>query len=282
MDVRAVDATNAAQLQAWDGDEGAYWAANADRFDRAVAAYHERLMAAAAIAPDERVLDIGCGTGQTTRDAARSATAGSALGIDLSSRMLDVARRRAADEGVENVAFVDGDAQVHAFEPASFDAAISRSGAMFFGDPVAAFANIARALRRGGRIVLVTWQPLSQNEWIREISDALSGGRTLSPPPADAPGPFALSDPARVRALLEAAGFVSVDLAAASAPMWFGSDADDAHSFVLGLMRWMVRDVDHATRARAVDALRATMEAHTTGDGVTFASSWVVTALRTG
>ena len=282
MNTTTVDATNAEQLQAWDGDEGAYWAAHADRFDRAVAPHHERLMSAAAISPGERVLDIGCGTGQTTRDAARAAApAGAALGVDLSSRMLEVARARAVDEGLENVAFEQADAQVHPFDAASFDVAISRTGAMFFGEPVTAFANIARALRPGGRMVLVAWQSFAENEWIREIAGALAGGRPSSPPPADAPGPFSLADPARVHALLDAAGFVDVDLTAVSAPEWFGADADDAHAFVLGLTDWMLRDADDATRARAVDALRATMAAHEGPAGVTFGSAaWVITAAR--
>jgi SAM-dependent methyltransferase len=274
--------TNAEQWRAWDGDEGAYWAAHADRFDRAVAPHHDRLMAAAAISAGERVLDIGCGTGQTTRDAARAASpGGTALGVDLSSGMLDVARARAADDGLDNVAFAQVDAQVHPFDPASFDVAISRTGAMFFGEPVVAFTNVARALRPGGRMALVAWQSFADNEWIREITGALTGGRPLSPPPPDAPGPFSLADPARVHALLDAAGFVDVDLTGVSAPEWFGVDADDAHAFVLGLTGWMLRDADDDTRGRAVDALRSTMRAHEGPDGVTFASAaWVITAKR--
>src|SRR3954462_10863092 len=97
-----VHSSNVEQLRAWDGDEGEYWAENAEYFDRSVAVYHQRLLAAAAIAERDRVLDVGCGTGQTTRDAGRAASAGSALGIDLSSRMLDYARRRAIAEGVTN------------------------------------------------------------------------------------------------------------------------------------------------------------------------------------
>jgi SAM-dependent methyltransferase len=282
MDAAPVDTTNAEQLRAWDGDEGAYWAAHADRFDRAVAAYHERLMSAAAISAGERVLDIGCGTGQTTRDAARAASRrGSALGIDLSSRMLDVARARAIGEGLENVAFEQADAQVHAFDAASFDVAISRTGAMFFGDPVAAFRNIARALRPGARLVLVTWQSLAENEWIREITGALTGGRARSGPPVDGPGPFSLSDPGRVHAVLDAAGFVDVGLTGVAAPEWFGTDAADAHAFVMGLMGWMLRDLDEGERRRAVDALRATMTDHEGPAGVTFGSAaWVITATR--
>ena len=277
-----VHPSNADQLQAWDGDEGAYWAEHPEYFDRSVAAYHERLLAAATIAGSDRVLDIGCGTGQTTRDAARAAAGGSAVGVDLSARMLEVARRQAAHEALPNVSFEQVDAQVHPFPPESFDVAISRTGTMFFGDLTAAFTNISHALVRGGRLVLVAWQPLAANEWIREISSALAAGRDLPAPPSDAPGPFSLSDPDRVRGILTAAGFTGVELDGTDAGMWFGADAEDAHRFVLGLMGWMLQGLDETGRARAVDGLRTTMAAHQTGDGVVFGSAaWTITATRT-
>ena len=208
-----------------------------------------------------------------------AASAGSAVGVDLSSQMLDHARRRAATDGIGNVTFLQADAQLHPFEPGSFDLAISRTGASFFGDANAAFANIARALRPGGRLALVTWQALAANEWIREISSALAAGRDLPAPPPDAPGPFSLADPERSRAILDTAGFRDVDLEAFEAPMWFGTDADDAHRFVLGLVGWMLDELDQAGRAHARDDLRSTMEAHTTPDGVVFQSAaWTITA----
>src|SRR5690348_2969721 len=95
-----VDSTNADQLQAWDGDTGAFWTERADRFDQGVARYQGELLAAAAIHEHATVLDLGCGSGQTTRDAARRAPNGSALGVDLSSGMIDLARRRAEREGL--------------------------------------------------------------------------------------------------------------------------------------------------------------------------------------
>src|SRR5262245_31211574 len=131
-----VDPANAEQSRAWNDDEGPYWVEHADDFDRAISEHHGRLLAAAAIEPAEHVLDIGCGNGQTTRDAARAARAGRALGVDLSAPMLDYARRRAAAEGVTNVAFEQADAQIHAFEKQAYDLVLSRAGAMFFADPV--------------------------------------------------------------------------------------------------------------------------------------------------
>jgi SAM-dependent methyltransferase len=276
-----VDRTNTEQLRAWDGDEGAYWADHAETFDRSLDAYRERFAAAADVQVGDRVVDIGCGTGQTTREAARAARSGSALGVDLSSRMIELARRRATEEGIGNVAFEQLDAQVYPFEPHAFDVAISRTGAMFFGDPVAAFTNIAGALGTGARLALLTWQPLARNEWIREFIAAFAAGRDLPGPPPSAPGPFGLSDPDRVRTILSTAGFVDVDLEGMSAGMWFGTDADDAYRFVLGFLGWMLEGLDDAARSRALDALRSTAFAHETDRGVVYESSaWIVTARR--
>jgi SAM-dependent methyltransferase len=276
-----VDPVNAGQARAWDGDEGAYWAEHARRFDRAVAAYHGTFMAACRIASGERVLDIGCGTGQATRDAARAAGTGSALGVDLSARMIELARQLAASQDIGNASFVQADAQIHPFPAGSFDVAISRTGTMFFGDPAAAFANIGRALGPAGRLVMLVWQGPGPNEWVRELTGALAAGRDLPAPPPGAPGTFALADPGRVRALLGAAGFSGITLEALHEPMWFGSDPDEAHRFVLGLLGWMLDGLDQAGRERAFDALSATVTAHGGSDGITFASAaWLIHAQR--
>lgn len=275
------DPSNAEQLRAWDGDEGAYWAAHAEHFDRSVAAYHQTFMDAAAIERRHRILDVGCGTGQVARDAARLAVAGSVLGVDLSAAMLVFARRRAAAEGLTNVAFEQADAQVHAFEAGSFDVAVSRTSAMFFGDKVAAFRNIARALRPGGRLVLLTWQPLSENEWIRAFSAAMSAGRYLPAPPPDGPGPFSLSEPARIEAFLSEAGYSDIRIDGRSAPMWFGRDADDAFDLVSGLLGWMLAGLDDDGKARALNALHATIVEHSTPEGVLYGSAmWMIRGTR--
>ena len=276
-----VDPANAGQARAWDGDEGAYWAEHAQRFDRAVAAYHGAFMAACGIARGERVLDVGCGTGQATRDAAAAARPGSALGVDLCGRMIELARQLAASQDIGNASFEQADAQIHPFPAGSFDAAISRTGTMFFGDPVAAFTNIGRALRPGGRLVMLAWQGPGPNEWVRELTGAMAAGRDLPAPPPDAPGPFSLADPARTRTLLASAGFSDVTLGALHGPMWFGSDPDDAHRFVLGLLGWMLDGLDDTGRKRALDALSATVTAHAGSDGVTFAAgAWLIRAVR--
>jgi SAM-dependent methyltransferase len=276
-----VDPTNAPQAGAWDGEEGAYWAAHADHFDRALAAYHQRLLAGAGIATGDLVLDVGCGTGQTTRDAARAARDGSALGIDLSARMIEVARQLAADQGLSNVAFEQGDAQIHPFAAGAFDAVISRTGTMFFGDPTCAFTNLARALRPGGRLTMLVWQGPDHNEWIRELSGALAAGRVLPAPPIGAPGPFAQADAEAARSVLTAAGFSGVEVEGLSAPMWFGRDVTDAQAFVAGLMGWMLEGLDIGGRRLARENLDRALAAHDTGGGVFFDSStWLIGATR--
>jgi ubiquinone/menaquinone biosynthesis C-methylase UbiE len=276
-----VHPTNAEQARAWDGDEGAFWAANAEAFDRAVAGYHDKLLGAGAIERGDRVLDIGCGTGQVSRDAARAARDGEALGVDLSGEMIAVAHRMAAEQGVANVRFQRCDVQIHPFQAASFDVAISRTGTMFFGDPAAAFANIGRALRPGGRLALLVWQGPEANEWIRELIGALAVGRNLPVPPAGAPGPFAQADPRSAAAVLTDAGFAHVEHEELQEPMWFGSDAAEAHRFVLGQLGWMLSDLDDGRRDQALDNLRGTIAAHDTGDGVWYQSAtWLIRATR--
>jgi SAM-dependent methyltransferase len=276
-----VNPTNTEQARAWDGDDGTYWTEHAQHFDHALSTYHERFLAAADIERADRVLDIGCGTGQTTRDAARRAREGLAFGVDLSSQMIRLARRLATSEGVANAHFEQADAQIHSFGTQPFDVAISRTGTMFFGDPVAAFTNIARAVRPGGRMLLLVWQGPEHNEWIRELSGALAAGRDLPSPPIGAPGPFAQSDPEPVQAVLSAAGFCDIFLEGWSGPMWFGADPDDAHGFVVGLMGWMLESLDVVARDRALGKLSETLNAHATASGVTFDSAtWLITASR--
>lgn len=273
------ETANPEQLAAWDGAEGAYWTDHEAQFDAAVRAYNVRFFVASDIEPHHRVLDIGCGCGETTREAARLAHRGYALGIDLSRRMIERARARAQVEALTNVAFEQADAQVHAFPGHSFDAAISRFGAMFFSDPVAAFSNIRRALAPKGRLTLLVWQAFDRNEWIVAVNEALAVGRRPVPPPPGAPGPFSLAEPDTVRAILGTAGFTDVEVSGVDAPFHLGGDAREAFEFVAGLTAWMLDGLDEAQRSLAHERLLATMHAHDTGLGVVFRSSaWIVTA----
>jgi SAM-dependent methyltransferase len=279
-----VHQSNADAVRAWDGPDGDYWAANEATFDDSLQHYRERFLRACAIAPTDRVLDIGCGNGQTTRDAGRAASEGEALGVDLSSAMVARARQRASEDGLANVRFIQADAQIHEFDAGAFDVAISRTGTMFFGDPHAAFSNIARALRRDGRLVMLVWRSFAENHWVRDFTTALAAGRELPTPPPDAPGPFAFADPDRTRSVLTPAGFGEIAVDGAEAPMWFGATADDAYRFVRGLSFTdsMLQGLDDAARHDALEALRRTIDAHATDEGVVYRSAvWIVSAHRT-
>ena len=275
-----VDPSNAAQERAWDGTEGSHWAVHADLLEGMAARYDPALLDAAGIVEEARVLDVGCGTGSVTRAAGRRARAGTALGVDLSTAMIEVARSRTAREGPANVAFTRADAQVHPFPTAGFDVVLSRTGASFFGDPPAAFANLARATAPGGRLTLLTWQPLPRNEWIVEIGGALAG-RPLPSPPPGTPGPFALADPQQVDGLLRIAGFTDVRIDDVREPALLGPDPVAARDVMSGLLSWMLDGRDAAERERAHAALLATMRAHHGRDGVAFGSAaWQITARR--
>ena len=280
----ADDIVNVEQAEAWDGPEGEYWANHQDRFDATISPHHARLMAAAAIGPGERVLDIGCGNGMTSRDAARAVgPEGEVFGADLSGPMLARAVQQAKDEGLANVRFEQADAQVHRFEAGAFDLAMSRFGVMFFADPVAAFTNIASALRSGGRLAMLVWGPVGDNEWIVALRDALAVGRDLPAPPPGAPGPFSLADTDSTRRILTEAGFTRIDFDRSDQPFWVGTDADDAYGFIGGLnpVLMMLQDLDEERKAQALDNLRRTIADHLTPDGVVLRSaSWVVTARK--
>jgi SAM-dependent methyltransferase len=276
-----VAAENAEEAEAWDGEDGDQWVEHEAHYNAVNRRHGLRLLEAAGIAPRHDVLDIGCGCGESTRDAARLATEGTALGVDLSAQMLARAWERSRAEGLINVRFQQADAQVYPFAAQAFDRAISRFGAMFFGDPVAAFRNIGRALRSDGRLALLAWQDLRQNEWLLALRDALAVGRTLPEPPVGEPGPFGLADPIAVRRILAAAGFEAIDLEPVHEPINLGADAADAFGFVrsLAMTQRLLNGLDARATAQALDALRTTLAAHATAEGVLFDSgAWLITA----
>lgn len=246
-------------------------------YDAELRPHNALFRAAARVGARDRVLDIGCGTGLTTREAARAAVDGSALGVDVSAPMLERARRLSDDERLTNIAFEQADAQVHPFPPSSFDLCISRFGSMFFADPVAAFTNIGRALRPGARLVLLVWQEHDRNEWASALV------RIRAATPADGPGPFALADPVVAETVLAAAGFTDIEFTDVHEPVYYGADSESALANLLRLQGFQdmfaALDADTAERTRA--RLRATLAEHTSESGVYFDSrAWIVTARR--
>ena len=255
---------------------------NVDFYDAELRRHNVPFRAAARVRPGDHVLDIGCGTGQTTRDAARAAVNGSALGVDVSAAMLERARRIAEAEGLRNVTFERGDAQSHRFPPARFDLCISRFGTMFFTDPIAAFTNIARAMRPGARLVLLVWQDSDRNEWFTAVRQALAGSTPPTPTDSDLE-PFSLADPTTTQRILTAAGFADAGFAAVHEPVYYGPDPDAAYGAVLGLQHAgdLLASLDPASATHAPDRLRATLAAHHTDSGVLFDSrAWIITARR--
>ncbi len=274
---------NAEMRKAWDGPDGDIWVASADQYETRGAGHRRLLLRAAAIASGERVLDLGCGNGASTREAARMAQPGEVVGIDLSTAMLTNARVRSAAAGLTNVTFVHGDAQVHDFEPESFDVIISNAGAMFFDDKVAAFTNLGRALRPGGRIALMAWQRLEDNEWLTVLREALSMGRDLPSPLVGMPGPFGLADREQVSDLLSETGFTDVGFGDVREPSVFGATTAEAYALMSadGPTRGLLEDLSDADKATALDQLCAVIAAHETPSGVIFDSaSWLIQARR--
>ena len=252
-----------------------------DFYDAELRAHHEHLRGAYGIGPGDVVLDIGCGTGLTTRDAARAAAPGRVVGVDVSERMLQRARQLTAAERLGNVRYERGDAQMHRFDPARFDVAISRFGTMFFADPVAAFTNIAGAMRAEARLVLLVWQRLERNEWARAIDAALGDAAQPTPPGAD---PFSLGDAEVTARMLQTAGFDDVRFEDVHEPVLYGHDLEAALAVVTGFQNTSaaLATLSDGEAARTVERLREMLAAHHSHEhGVALDSrSWLIIARR--
>jgi len=268
----------------WNGPTARFWADHDDWYDALLAGHGEALFAASAPQPGEDVLDIGCGCGSTTLRAARAVAPGdgTALGVDISQAMIDRARLRAAQAGVENARFDVGDLERAELGQARFDLAISRYGVMFFGDHTAAFANIRSAMRPGGRLAFTCWADRAGNEHWTVPFDALAPHLGLAPPAARPAGPFAFADPRYVRTMLDRAGWRSVEVNRLQEPLRVGDDADAAVAFEISDPDTAqdLATADPATAARAVADLRAAYAARQRPDGVWLAAdAWLVTAV---
>jgi SAM-dependent methyltransferase len=209
---------------------------------------------------------------------------GSVLGLDVSGPMLAMAITRARAAGLENVRFERGDAQVHALPDAGFDALVSRFGVMFFDDPHVAFANLARSLRSGGRVVFACWQELLANEWLM-----VPAGAALAYVPmpdlgeAGGPGPFSLADADCIRALLEGVGFTELSVDDVRCPMPMGATVEDTVAFMQGtdMAATLMADVSEDVAGAAWEAVRAALAPYAGRDGVVVGgAAWIVTATK--
>lgn len=274
---------NRDQIEWWEVD-GAHWVVEAERYDSMTRGFCDALLDAASLLPGERVLDIGCGAGITTRLAAQQIQpGGTVLGIDVSPPMLGLARERTARDGIENADYLQADAQVHDLGGGEWDAAISKFGVMFFDDPAAAFTNIAQALRPGGRLAFVAWQGMMLSEWI--AAPGIPASAHLGLPDGitpDAPGPYGLADRDRTVGILERAGLTDVHLEDLSLPMRVGDDVDDALAFFQSIpfVRGLIDDSAPGDVARALDAARQGLEPHAGPGGVVMENNavWLATA----
>jgi SAM-dependent methyltransferase len=258
-------------------------AASRHGYDAELRRHNEALRQACGVQPRDHVLDIGCGTGQATRQAARAAWRGGALGVDISAPAIERARELARAEGPGNVTFEHADAQARRFPPGRFDLAVSRFGTMFFDDPGAAFANIGGALRPAGRLVMMTWQARESNEWDVTIRRALAGPGGAADAASGGPDPFSLADPPSVREVLEAAGFAGVTFTDVREPVYYGPDVAAALEWARGFTCTgeALKRLDPGDAARAVGRLREALAAHQDDDGVWFSSrAWIVAARR--
>ena len=276
---------NAEQIVYWNERVGAKWLAFEPLIDAQVSCLGLAVMDRARTAPGERVLDVGCGSGQTSLQLGeRVGAAGVVTGIDVSRLLLERARTRARDAGLYQVHFEHGDAQIFAFERASFDLVFSRFGAMFFADPTPAFANLHGALAPGGRLALLCWQGLDRNPWMRVPLVAVARHIALPAPPSPGtPGPFALADAARVRGILEDAGFADIAFESLECELLIGGGVDLERSVDFALQMGpagaVLREAGEAERHAAAQSVREALAPYVTPDGVRMPSaSWVVSA----
>lgn len=268
----------------WDGAQGEFWVREQRQQDATLSPFVPAVLDAAQVAAGESVLDVGCGCGATTIAAAeRVGSGGRAVGVDISTAMLERARALAGEAGAGNAEFLRADAQVHEFAPGSFDAAISRFGVMFFGDPRAAFRNIAHALRPGGRLGFVCWRPARENPHISLPMRAIITAFPDALPPGTPQPPFSMADPAVVQELLAATGFRDVDIQPVVQDLRVGDSPERvlehylAQPMARGLLDGQSRELVDTVSERII----AQLADHQREDGVYLGSAaWLVTALR--
>jgi SAM-dependent methyltransferase len=249
--------------------------------DRALLPMTRALLAVAAPRPGDRVLDVGCGAGATTRMLRElSGAGGAALGVDISQPLVTQARAQGGD-----VQYVVADAASYELPRGAFQMIFSRFGVMFFDDPKAAFTNLHRGLAPEGRLAFVCWRAPAENPW---GSAPLAAARDLlppsDPPPADAPGPFAFADRSRITAILEGAGYHDIAIAPHDDVMWLADSLDDALANVLeiGPLARAAAELDAATQLAIKQRVRGALAPFIDAAGAVSppAAVWLVTARK--
>jgi SAM-dependent methyltransferase len=272
---------NAEQIAEWNGALGQRWAAMRQEIDRVVTPFGAAALKAAAPQPGERVIDVGCGCGETSIEIARLVgPAGSVLGIDVSQPMLAVARSHGQSA---NLSFQEADASGSPL-PAGVDLLFSRFGVMFFSEPSAAFSHLRKSLRAGGRCVFVCWRTPRDNAWAMTPLAAARQALDITPPQSDpnAPGPFAFADEERLRNILSAAGFGNIELQRFDAAIFLGPTPRSAAegAVQLGPVARLLREVGAEHLPIVVDAIERTLAplAAPNGQVSLNGSTWIVAA----
>jgi len=273
-------ADNAEQIEYWNGRAGETWVTAQQHLDAMLAPISAALLERADPRAGERVVDVGCGCGDTSLAvAARGATV---WGIDISEPMLAHARSRAAAANVAGVAFSCTDAATQAFTP-DHELVISRFGVMFFADPHAAFANLRSAFAPGGRLCFVCWQSPRDNPWVSIAGAALRpflAEPEHTPDPRE-PGPFAFADPDYVRDILTGAGYHEIGVEPLPTTLHVADDVAEALDFMqqVGPLSRALAELDEHTAPRALDAVREALAVHATPTGLDLgAACWLVSA----
>jgi SAM-dependent methyltransferase len=276
---------NQEQIRYWNEQGGPRWVRRQQQLDAQIDPLGLVAMQHANVKPGERVLDVGCGCGQTALELIeRVGPSGSVVGIDISQPMLARARERQSALSLKNLAFVHADAQTYPFERDRFDLIFSRFGVMFFEDPSAAFRNLRTTLRSDGRLCFVCWQALEKNEWVRVPLRAAARHVALPPPPPlGTPGPFAFADPDRVRSLLEAGGFTEVSFTPHETALSMGgaTSVEEAVEFIveIGPISRLLETSNADTRTRVAQEIRAALSPYTSHGGVSLGgAAWIVLA----
>jgi SAM-dependent methyltransferase len=271
--------SNADQIAYWNADAGQKWATAQERLDAMLAPVSAELIKAAAVRSGERVLDVGCGCGDTSIQLAKNGAR--VTGVDISQPMLARARARAAEAGVDNLEFAEADAAAHRFaEP--FDLLFSRFGVMFFADPDAAFANMHKALKADGRVAFACWRDWRENEWVRVPVGAVRPHLPTQPPLApEDPGPFAFADLARVRRILAAGGFDAITARPFDTTLRLGETHEDALAHIqdFGPVSRMMANASAAEKSKAVAALDQALRPFSQRKPLMLgAAVWIITA----
>lgn len=278
---------NAEATEAWSGPLFDLFVKYRDLTTAGLGAHGEKAMQASPPQPGERVLDLGCGFGDTTQRLAELVgPEGSALGVDVSEPFIAAAREEAEQAGAANVEFICADVQTLEL-PREFDYAFSRMGLMFFANPVAALRNVGRALVPGGRLCAVVWRRKLDNEWVHraeQVVEGYLGHPEESGEPTCGPGPFSMADADTVSEQLKLAGFDEVALHRSDLPLKIGDDLDQAVEFNMALgpagevLRLWGDRVDEI-RPEIATRLREALADLEGPEGVVApASTWIITA----